>query len=129
MKLGYTIIYVKDVPETLHFYQQAFGLKIKFLHESNQYGEMRTGKTTLSFASEALIKKNKLKARVNRANELPPGFEIAFVTSEVAKAFKVAVKAGAQAISNPKQKLWGQTVAYVKDLNGVLVEICSPMDE
>jgi hypothetical protein len=29
--------------------------------------------------------------------------------------------------TKPKQKPWGQTVGYVHDLNGFLVEICSPM--
>lgn len=128
MKLGYTIIYVVDVPATLNFYAKAFGLEIKFLHESNQYGEMQTGATTLSFASEALMKENKLNLRLNRGNELAAAFEIGLVTAEVTKAFNVAVNAGAQAISRPVQKPWGQTVAYVRDLNGVLVEICSPME-
>lgn len=34
MKLGYTIVYVADVPTTIDFYERAFGLKRRFLHES-----------------------------------------------------------------------------------------------
>ncbi|MFO0110274.1 MAG: VOC family protein, partial [Alphaproteobacteria bacterium] len=30
-------------------------------------------------------------------------------------------------LKKPEQKPWGQTVAYVRDLNGFLVEICSPV--
>ena len=48
MKLGYTIIYVPDVSATLLFFEQAFGLKRRFLHESGTYGELETGATTLS---------------------------------------------------------------------------------
>jgi lactoylglutathione lyase len=48
------------------------------------------------------------------------------VTEDVAGAFAVAVKAGADPVAKPKQKPWGQLVAYVRDPNGFLVEICSP---
>ena len=34
MKLGYTIIYVADVAASLAFFQRAFGLQQRFLHES-----------------------------------------------------------------------------------------------
>jgi catechol 2,3-dioxygenase-like lactoylglutathione lyase family enzyme len=40
MKLGYTIIYVPDVSATRLFFEQAFGLKRRFLHESGIYGEL-----------------------------------------------------------------------------------------
>jgi catechol 2,3-dioxygenase-like lactoylglutathione lyase family enzyme len=40
MKLDYTILYVPDVPASLAFFEQAFGLKRKFLHESGTYGEL-----------------------------------------------------------------------------------------
>ena len=127
MHFGYTIIYVADVPATLLFYHKAFGLEQGFLHESAQYGELVTGDTKLAFASEDLSKSNDIKFTSNRLNSNPAGFEIALVTEDVSKAFKKAIDAGALSVQEPKQKPWGQTVAYVRDLNGVLVEICSPM--
>lgn len=42
MKPGYVIVYTQDVPAALAFYALAFGLKRRFLHESNQYGELDT---------------------------------------------------------------------------------------
>lgn len=54
MKLGYTIIYVASVPDTLNFYKTAFGFETRFLHESNQYGELQTGETTLAFATHEM---------------------------------------------------------------------------
>ena len=51
MKFGYTIIYVASVPDTLSVYNKAFGFETRFLHESNQYGELATGETVLAFAS------------------------------------------------------------------------------
>jgi len=41
MHFGYSIIYVASVPETLAFYDKAFGLQTGFLHESELYGELK----------------------------------------------------------------------------------------
>jgi len=49
------------------------------------------------------------------------------VTDDPAAAYKKAVAAGAVAVKPPVLKPWGQTVAYVRDLNGCLIEICSPV--
>ncbi|NMO17645.1 VOC family protein [Pyxidicoccus fallax] len=127
MKLGYVILYVQDVPATVDFYEKAFGLQRRFLHESNTYAEMETGATALAFAVEALAKEHGLTVRPNRAKEDAAAMEVALVTPDVQAAFERAVKAGAHAAANPKQKPWGQTVAYVRDLNGVLVELCTPI--
>ena len=62
-----------------------------------------------------------------RPGEVPPGMEIALVTDDVAAAFEKAVAAGALPLMPPKEKPWGQVVGYVRDLNGALVELCSPM--
>ena len=40
MKLGYIIIYVSDVPKTVAFYETAFDLKRRFIHESHLSAEM-----------------------------------------------------------------------------------------
>ena len=48
MKLGYTIVYVPDVSESLGFFERAFGFKPRFVHESGTYGELDTGETTLA---------------------------------------------------------------------------------
>ena len=127
MKLGYTIIYVQDVLKTIDFYQKAFSLTLKFLHESAHYAEMDTGETTLAFASEELAKMNGLCIQSHNPRENPSGFELAFVTPNIKKAYETALKGGAQSILPPTQKPWDQTVSYVADLNGILIEICSPL--
>ncbi len=58
MKLGYTIIYVPNVAESLSFFESAFGLSPCFLHESEDYGELETVETTLAFSSHELGKMN-----------------------------------------------------------------------
>lgn len=127
MKLGYTIIYVADVIATVDFYERAFGLERRFVHESNMYAEMQTGETLLGFAAETMSEMNGLAIRPNRKAEVAAGFEIAFVTSDPNTAYNHAVAAGAAAITAPAEKPWGQWVGYVRDLNGCLVEICSPI--
>ncbi len=127
MKFGYTIVYVEDVVQTSDFYQKAFGLKRKFLDESNQYAEMETGATTLAFCSETLAKSHVENFNPNSAHKIPSGFEIALTTEDVHQAFKTALDAGAEKLLDPTQKPWGQVIAYVRDNNGVLVEICSPV--
>ena len=128
MKFGYTIIYVPDVPEAVVFYEQAFGLKRRFIHESGGYAEMETGETALSFASDQLIKSMLPDGfQENSLSRPPAGVEIAFTTADVPAAFDLAVTAGAIELTAPEIKPWGQQVAYVRDLNGVLVELASPM--
>jgi lactoylglutathione lyase len=127
MRLGYVIVHVADVPATLEFYQRAFGLRTRFLHDSNTYGEMDTGETALAFAAESLIEMNDIVARPNRRDEPPAGVEVGLVTGDVDAAYRKALAAGAIACVAPMVKPWGQTVGYVRDNNGFLVEICSPM--
>jgi lactoylglutathione lyase len=130
VSLGYVILYVKDVAGSLAFYEEAFGLKKRFLHEDGgkAYGELETGATRLSFASVTLAKEllnsDVVAASLDKA---PLGAEIALVTADVAELYARALKAGATAVRDPAQKPWGQTVAYVRDKEGHLVELCTPV--
>ncbi len=128
MKLGYTIIYVPDVADSLSFFERAFGLSRRFLHESGDYGELETGETTLAFASHTLGKMN-LPAGYVAASEssMPLGFEVALVSPDVAAAHARAMAAGASEVKAPESKPWGQIVSYVRCSDGTLVEICSPI--
>jgi lactoylglutathione lyase len=127
MKFGYTIIYVDSVAQTLAFYNKAFGFKTRFLHEGGDYGELETGATTLAFAAHSLGEMN-LNGKYQKTdpNHIPLGIELAFVTEHVETAFAQAVAAGAVALKPPTLKPWGQTVGYVRSLEGSLIEICSP---
>ena len=128
MKLGYTILYVPDVAASLAFYEKAFGLKTRFLHESGSYGELETGATTLSFAAHDLGDGNFPGGHV-RANESPQplGMEIALVTQDVVAAHAAAIRAGAKELASPSKKPWGQVVSYVRAPDGCLIEICTPI--
>jgi predicted enzyme related to lactoylglutathione lyase len=125
MIFRYTIFYVGDVAATMQFYEKAFNLTKAFLHEAGDYGEMATGQTKLAFSSRELM--HSLGKNPSIANPKAPSFEIAFETDDVAASLNRAVSAGAVLVMEPTLQPWGQTISYVSDLNGYLVEICTPI--
>lgn len=128
MKYGYTILYVENVKETINFYEKAFGFTPKFITPENDYGELISGETTIAFASHELEKSN-FKEELMKANtsNKPFGIEMAFVSENIEADFKRAVDMGATEFEPLKEKPWGQKVGYVRDINGFLIEICSPI--
>jgi lactoylglutathione lyase len=128
VKLGYTILYVSNVTKSIEFYESAFGFERKFITPENDYAELSTGETTISFASMDLANSN-LKSGFLQSNPTnkPFGIELALVTETVLETMEQAVSAGATIVEKPIQKPWGQTVGYIRDLDGFLLEICSPM--
>ncbi len=128
MKFGCCILYVPEVEAAVEFYERAFGLKRKLVHESGTYAELATGTTRLAFAAESLAKEHGGEFRPTRPKDLPPALEVVLVTDDVSAGFNHAVAAGAVPVQSPKETPWGQTISYVRDLNGFLVEICSPWE-
>lgn len=125
LQFKYTILYVASVEQSLDFYRRAFGLEIAFAHESGDYGELATGTTRLAFSSLALM--SELGKQPQAQSGLKPSFEIAFETPDVDAALEQALNAGAELVQSPESMPWGQTTAYVKDLNGFLVELCTAL--
>ncbi len=125
MNLAYTILYVENVTKTLDFYGEAFGFTQKMLHESGDYGELDTGSTTLSFSSLQLMEQ--IGKNPGRPVTGKPSFEIAFTTDDVATALAQAIQAGATLVQDVQEMPWGQTTAYVTDINGFLIELCTPI--
>ncbi len=128
IKFAYTILYVQDVRKTINFYEKAFGFERKFISPDNSYGELLVGETTLSFASVALANTNLKNGFIESslANK-PFGIEIGFTTNNVDETVQSAINAGATIPEKPKTKPWGQKVAYVRDPDGFLIEVCTPM--
>ena len=124
MQFGYVILYVPDVAASVGFYERAFGVKRRFLHESGAYAELETGATALAFASETSTPTAHVITRCRPAAPAPAA-EVAFVTEDVQAAYDHALAAGARGGVAPVAKPWGQVVSYVRDLDGFLVELCS----
>jgi len=108
MKLGYTIIYVPDVSASLAFFEKAFGMQRKFLHESGTYGELATGETALAFAAHELGDLNFPGGHIHAdKSSMPLGFELALVTTDVPSAHANAIGCGAVELAAPTNKPWG----------------------
>lgn len=128
VKFGYTILYVNDVSKSIEFYENSFGFNRKFITPENDYGELLSGETTISFASKNLANSNLKKGFIeSNLNQNPFAIEIGLVTEDVLETVLNAQKFGAIVLEEPKVKPWGQTVAYIRDIDGFLIEICTPI--
>ncbi|MGV3609577.1 MAG: VOC family protein [Fluviicola sp.] len=129
IKFAYTILYVSDVKRTAEFYSKTFGFEVRFIAPGDEYAELNSGSTTLSFAAHSLAHsglKDGFQAADLKAK--PFAMEVGFTTVDVPALVEKAIAAGATLVEEPKEKPWGQVVAYVRDLEGFLIEICTPMD-
>jgi catechol 2,3-dioxygenase-like lactoylglutathione lyase family enzyme len=128
MRLAYTIVYVADVEASLAFCEAAFGLTRRFVAPGGGYGELATGDTALAFADHATAH-DSLGGEylAAAASTLPLGIEVGLVTDDVPAAVARAQAAGATLLKAPTVKPWGQTVAYVRCPDGLLVELCTAM--
>ena len=128
MNFSYTIVYVADPGASIAFFERAFGLSRRFLHESGTYAELDTGATTLAFAQHGIARANLGHDYVAAdASGAPLGMEIGLLTDDVPAAVQRAQAAGATLLHAPTVKPWGQTVAYLRTPDGTLVELCTPV--
>tara|TARA_R110000868_G_scaffold263007_1_gene521619 strand:- start:108 stop:500 length:393 start_codon:yes stop_codon:yes gene_type:complete len=128
MKYAYTILYVEKVDETIAFYEKAFGFSMKFITPENDYAELESGETTIAFASLELGAANfKQGIEIMELSKKPVGIELAFTSEDIEDDFKRAVDAGASVYQSILDKPWGQKVGYLRDNNGFLIEICTPI--
>ena len=130
VKFGYTLLYVSNVVNSIEFYEKSFGFTRRFITPENDYGELETGQTTISFVSKELANTN-LKNGFIECDILHKPFatELGLVTEEVSEIVAIALKNGGTILEEPIKKPWGQTVAYIRDLDGFLIEICTPINQ
>jgi lactoylglutathione lyase len=126
--LGYTIFYVHDVDATLQFFTASFGMDRKFMTPEGDYGELSTGSTTLAFASIELARSNLDTSggfAPIRLDQPPVGASITLITDDVVGTVNRSLEHGAVLYTAAADKPWGQTVAYLRDANGILIEIAT----
>lgn len=125
MKLSYTIFYVDDVTKTVAFYERAFGLKNRFIHESHMYAELETGNTTFAFANHELI--NTLLNGHLLEKKASFSGQISLEPDDIDQAYNHAIQAGAKSLKPPTDMPWGFRTAFLQDLNGFIVELAKPI--
>ena len=126
MRLAYVVSYVEDVHASLEFYERTFGLRRRYLEAERHYSEPDTGGTILAFVSWARAAEH-LRTRFEAISPhaAPVGIGIVLAVEDVAASFARAVGAGAVPIQAPEPKPWGATVEYVRDRDGLIVELTS----
>ena len=129
VSLGYVIYYVPDVGAAVRFYREAFGLQQRMLTPENDYGELATGETTLSFVSLELAAANLEVAGGFVAPDLarPCPASVTLTTSDLDAALASAIDAGARIYVEPVDKPWGQTVSYLLGPSNILIELATPV--
>lgn len=122
--------FVEDVPMTVEFYRRAFGFELRYLHPSQGYAELATGETLLCFVGEAFLRSADLLGGIDlacsRPGQPPIGAQIALVSQDLDRDWDHAIAEGATVVKSPEAKPWGQRAGYLRDVNGVLVELCTP---
>jgi lactoylglutathione lyase len=130
VQLSHAVVYVDDggVPAVVEFYERAFGLTRRFYDPTYQYAELDSGPATVAIAAHAAG-----SFMMPGAYEAPaPGTrvtntELAFTLNDVERAFDRAVAAGAVPLTPPYTVPWGQTVAYVRSVEGTIIGLCTPL--
>jgi catechol 2,3-dioxygenase-like lactoylglutathione lyase family enzyme len=130
MRFRYSCLFVPDVPRAVTFYREAFGFELRYMHPSRGYAELETGATLLAFTGEAFLRDaallGDLAIQPNRPDAAPAGAHLAFVTDDIERDWARAVSAGAVVVRPPDPKPWGQTAGYLRDPDGVVIELCTP---
>jgi lactoylglutathione lyase len=123
--LSSTVLHVDDVQRSVVFYEQALGLRRAFVDEHHLYAEMETGSTKLALTQRAFAAEQACDTAAGGLDVPPPATELAFTVDDVQRALDATLAAGAVLVRSPATKYWGQTVAYVRDPDGYLVQICT----
>ncbi|KAA0061937.1 hypothetical protein IC582_026187 [Cucumis melo] len=124
---AYTILYVKDVAKSVDFYSKAFGFTVRRLDDSNRWGELVSGETTIAFTPQHQHETEDLTGVVQTpsSNRERNPIEICVDYADVDAAFQRAVENGATEVTRPEGKEWNQKVGYVRDIDGMVVRIGS----
>lgn len=128
MRLDGLMLWVSDVPATVRYYREAFGVEPRWVRDEGDYAQMETGEVVLQFAGSTAAPTTGVDVTISSPGGSAPGVQLAFVTDDVAAAMRRAVEAGGSEVAAPVTKPWGQVVGYVRDVNGFLVEIATSGD-
>ena len=116
----YVILIVEDLDRSLDFYTDVLGLKLG--HRSGDYAQFDSGPTRLGlFARHAMALT--LGTELTPAPVTAPGFEIGFKVDDVDEAYAELIEQGAEPLTPPTTRAWGQRTAYVRDPDGHLIEL------
>jgi uncharacterized glyoxalase superfamily protein PhnB len=127
MNRALPMLYVEDVLATVAFYERAFGGILDHAQEDGSYAEIRVGDLMVGLVDAADARRHLPVPFIPTASHEPPqAFELYLEVSDADRAVAQATEAGATLLAPLVDKPWGRRVAYVRDSNGVVVELSSP---
>jgi len=122
--LDYVVLVVADLERALAFYTQTMGLPLR--HRAERFAQLDTGSTRL-----ALFTRDAMAETLHQALRVPapdaPAFEIGFKVDDVDAAYDELTVAGAEPVTAPETRPWGQRTAYVRDPDGNLIELVTQL--
>lgn len=118
--LDYVVLIVADLERALGFYRDTLGIALR--HRAERFAQLETGATRLGlFTREAMAET--LDMDIEPPATRAPAFELGFKLDAIDEAWDTLMAAGAEAVTAPRDRPWGQRTAYVRDPDGNLIEL------
>jgi lactoylglutathione lyase len=117
----YVVLIVDDLDRSVRFYADVLGLPLG--HRSGPYAQFATGVTRLSLYERGAMASTIGVDGLGPAPREAPGFELGFKVADVDAAYAELVEVGAEPVTPPRDRHWGQRTAYVRDPDGHLIEL------
>lgn len=119
MELSHVRLLVQDVQRSYQFYQQALGLESVQTPE-NGIARLQCAHTTLTLMEQPIF----LEAMGLDERQCGTGcVTLQFNTRDVQAAMAQALAAGAQLVKSARRTRWDTLSAFLRDPDGVLIEI------
>lgn len=117
----YVVLVVADLDRAVRFYADVLGLPLG--HRSGPYAQFSTGVTRISLYERTAMATTLGVERLDAPAPGAPGFELGFKVADIGAAYDELVAAGADPVTPPRDRPWGQRTAYVRDPDGHLIEL------
>jgi len=122
--LDYLVLVVTDVERSVHFWRDLMG--VEHQHTAGEYAQFRLGEVRLGIFGAAAMAET-LGRPVAVPGSGRAGFEVGFLVDDVDEAYDDLVGSGAEPVTPPGDRPWGQRTAYVADPDGYLIELVRPL--
>ena len=121
----YLVLLVGDLDTSLRFYTHVLGLPLG--HRSGPFAQLDTGVTRIALYERNAMADTLGIGPLHPPDPHAPGFELGFKVDDVDVAYAEVTAAGAEPVTPPTDRPWGQRTAYVRDPDGHLVELVTQL--
>jgi lactoylglutathione lyase len=120
------MLYVSDVSRSTRFYQEAVGATCDHADDDGSYAELTLGSLVMGVVQVEHARRHfPGEFRRHDASDMPAAFELYVEVDDLGAAVARALEAGATQLSEPTERPWGQTNAFLRDPDGVVIELAT----